>query len=121
MLFICFRKAQKHEQQIYWQHAPHDQTNWATVNTLTDADIIHDADSPSTTEADWKQAFTSHSAAELHTESVRRTRGVNKQPHKEQVAIRYGADILAHFRSTGKGWQTRMNNALKEWLKEHTA
>jgi len=30
-------------------------------------------------------------------------------------------DILESFRSTGKGWQTRMNDALREWLKEHNA
>jgi uncharacterized protein (DUF4415 family) len=29
--------------------------------------------------------------------------------------------VLEAFRSTGKGWQTRMNEALKEWLKEHAA
>ena len=29
--------------------------------------------------------------------------------------------VLEAFRATGKGWQTRMNNALKEWLSEHAA
>ena len=41
--------------------------------------------------------------------------------NKEQVAIRFDKDILEAFRSTGRGWQTRMNEALKEWLKEHAA
>lgn len=97
------------------------QTDWTRIKALSDADIIHDADSPETTEEDWGQAFTCHSAAELHAEAVRRTRGANKQPRKEQVAVRYDSEILAYFRATGKGWQTRMNNALKEWLKEHGA
>ncbi len=39
--------------------------------------------------------------------------------NKEQVAIRFDKDILEAFRGTGRGWQTRMNEALKEWLKEH--
>lgn len=39
--------------------------------------------------------------------------------NKEQVAIRFDKDVLEAFRSTGRGWQTRMNEALKEWLKEH--
>jgi len=30
-------------------------------------------------------------------------------------------DVLKAFRATGKGWQTRMNEALKDWLKEHAA
>jgi uncharacterized protein (DUF4415 family) len=38
---------------------------------------------------------------------------------KEQVAIRIDHDILTAFRSAGPGWQTRMNNALKEWLQTH--
>ncbi len=35
------------------------------------------------------------------------------------TGIRLDADVLDSFKSTGKGWQTRMNNALKEWLLEH--
>jgi uncharacterized protein (DUF4415 family) len=38
---------------------------------------------------------------------------------KEQVAIRFDRDVLAAFRATGAGWQTRMNEALKDWLKTH--
>ena len=86
---------------------------------MTDADITHDADSPATTEADWAEAFISHSATELHAEAVRRKRSFNKLPAKEQVAVRFDAEVLAYFRATGRGWQTRMNDALKEWLKEH--
>lgn len=39
--------------------------------------------------------------------------------NKEQVVVRFDKDILEAFRATGRGWQTRMNEALKEWLKEH--
>ncbi len=35
------------------------------------------------------------------------------------IGIRLDAEVLEAFRATGKGWQTRMNDALKEWLKEH--
>ena len=38
---------------------------------------------------------------------------------KQSVNIRLSPDILATFKSTGKGWQTRVNNALREWLQEH--
>ncbi len=40
---------------------------------------------------------------------------------KEQVAIRLDVDVLDAFRASGPGWQTRMNAALREWLKEHPA
>ena len=39
---------------------------------------------------------------------------------KEQVAIRLDHDVLAAFRTGGPGWQTRMNEALKDWLRTHS-
>lgn len=39
---------------------------------------------------------------------------------KEQVAIRFDRDVVAAFRASGAGWQTRINDALKDWLKTHT-
>jgi uncharacterized protein (DUF4415 family) len=38
---------------------------------------------------------------------------------KVSLSIRYDADIVEAFKSTGDGWQTRMNDALRDWLKEH--
>ena len=38
---------------------------------------------------------------------------------KVAMSMRFDADILEYFRATGKGWQTRMNDALREWMKEH--
>lgn len=38
---------------------------------------------------------------------------------KEHVNIRLDADIVKAFKSTGSGWQTRLNNALRDWLKGH--
>jgi uncharacterized protein (DUF4415 family) len=40
---------------------------------------------------------------------------------QEQAAIRIDHEVLAAFRSSGPGWQTRMNDALKNWLKTHSA
>ena len=38
---------------------------------------------------------------------------------KERITIRFSRDVVAHFKATGNGWQTRMDEALKEWIKEH--
>ena len=38
---------------------------------------------------------------------------------KEQIALRVDRDVLARFRAEGPGWQTRMNEALKDWLRAH--
>ena len=40
---------------------------------------------------------------------------------KEQVAIRLDKDILEAFRAQGQGWQTRINQALRNYLAEHPA
>lgn len=40
---------------------------------------------------------------------------------KEHVNIRLDADIVQSFRRTGNGWQTRLNNALREWLSSHAS
>jgi hypothetical protein len=52
---------------------------------------------------------------------LRRTRGPNKRPAKEQVAIRLDPDVVGAFRAGGPGWQTRINAALKEWLASQPA
>ena len=39
---------------------------------------------------------------------------------KVALTVRYDADIIERFRTTGEGWQTRMNNALREWLDTHS-
>ncbi|MFZ3289434.1 MAG: BrnA antitoxin family protein [Telluria sp.] len=36
---------------------------------------------------------------------------------KVSTTIRFDADVLAAFKATGDGWQTRMNDVLKEWLR----
>jgi len=35
---------------------------------------------------------------------------------KVAITVRYDADVIAAFRAMGKGWQTQMNDALREWL-----
>lgn len=35
---------------------------------------------------------------------------------KEQITLRLDADVLRHFRSTGKGYQSRINAVLKSYV-----
>lgn len=37
---------------------------------------------------------------------------------KAHVNIRLDVDVLEAFKATGRGWQTRINRALREWLKD---
>lgn len=79
---------------------------------------VYDEENPPTTPADWEGAIVSHSYEELREKLAerRQARGPQKAPKKEQVAIRFSPEVLAYFRATGKGWHTRMDAALKEWI-----
>jgi len=41
-------------------------------------------------------------------------RGRQKAPTKKLVSLRLSPEVLEHFRSTGPGWQTRIDQALKK-------
>lgn len=47
-------------------------------------------------------------------------RGPQKSPTKVPTTIRFDADVLAALKASGKGWQTRVNEAVKDWLKTHS-
>ncbi|MBI4081087.1 MAG: BrnA antitoxin family protein [Candidatus Lambdaproteobacteria bacterium] len=38
---------------------------------------------------------------------------------KVATTIRFDRDVVAGFRALGRGWQTRMNEALRDWLSTH--
>lgn len=48
-------------------------------------------------------------------------RGPQKAPTKQATTIRFDADVLAALKASGKGWQTRVNDAMREWLRTHSA
>lgn len=50
-----------------------------------------------------------------------RRRGPQKKATKVPTTIRFDADVLAALKMTGKGWQTRVNDAMREWIKDHSA
>ena len=39
---------------------------------------------------------------------------------KERITIRLSREVVERFRASGNGWQTRMDAALKDWLKTHS-
>jgi uncharacterized protein (DUF4415 family) len=43
-------------------------------------------------------------------------RGSQKQPTKVSVTVRYSPEVIAYFKATGKGWQSRMDAALKQYI-----
>lgn len=47
-------------------------------------------------------------------------RGPQVAPTKTLVSVRYSPEVLAFFKAGGAGWQTRMDDALKQWVAKHT-
>ena len=39
---------------------------------------------------------------------------------KQLVSVRYSPEVIAYFKSTGEGWQTRMDDVLKEHVALHS-
>jgi uncharacterized protein (DUF4415 family) len=87
--------------------------------SLDDYEIAHGEDIPEWTEADFalarpmKEMFPEIIEA---FERMRGERGPQKSPVKERVGMRLDADIVRHFRDTGPGWQSRVNDVLRAHL-----
>ena len=76
--------------------------------------ITMDPDFPEWTDEDWEQARPAPEVDPELVEWSRRARGKQKAPIKELISIRLDADLAAHFRSSGKGWQSRINDTLRK-------
>ena len=54
--------------------------------------------------------------------TVKPVRGRGRPPGsgtKVATSLRLDRDLLDAFKRTGDGWQTRLNDALREWAKDH--
>ena len=78
------------------------------------AGIARDPDAPELTKEDFAQMRPAVEVVpDLVAYSLRR-RGKQKAPTKELVSIRLDSDIANHFRSSGPGWQARLNDTLRQ-------
>lgn len=57
----------------------------------------------------------------LQRKLLRATRGPQKAPKKVHINIRLSEPVVEHFKKTGKGWQTRIDEALVELVKQREA
>ena len=79
-----------------------------------DWDVV--SDTPEATAAELKGARPFEVVFPELAESARRMRGPQKAPVKTRVTLRIDSATLAAFKATGKGWQTRIDAALKAAL-----
>ena len=81
-----------------------DEKKHDTASTWIDPD-----DAPELTD-EWFAGADYYRAGKL----VRRGGRPKKIAPKEAVSIRLDADVVAHFREEGPGWQSRINAALRK-------
>jgi uncharacterized protein (DUF4415 family) len=52
---------------------------------------------------------------------IRALRGRPKSENKKLlVSVRYSPEVIAYFKSTGEGWQSRMDGVLREYVTRHS-
>lgn len=51
-------------------------------------------------------------------------RGLRGRPKSENkkllVSVRYSPEVVAYFKSTGEGWQSRMDGVLRQYVARHS-
>jgi uncharacterized protein (DUF4415 family) len=76
---------------------------------------IFDDDNPEWTEADFAKA---RPPAEVLPPRLlaqfKKTRGQQKEPTKVAVSIRLSPEVISHFKAKGRGWQSRIDDALRK-------
>ncbi|MDE2297926.1 MAG: BrnA antitoxin family protein [Burkholderiales bacterium] len=39
---------------------------------------------------------------------------------KQLMSVRYSPEVLAYFKASGEGWQSRMHGVLRDYVKRHS-
>jgi uncharacterized protein (DUF4415 family) len=72
-----------------------------------------DVDVPEWTEEMFRRARPAHEVLPDFKFPKPRRRGPQKAPTKLKATMRIDRDVIEYFRGTGRGWQTRVNEALR--------
>ena len=80
-------------------------------------DLREVSDNPELTKADFAKARPFGDAFPDLAASIRRGRGPSKSPTKKLVALRISPEVVDYFKSTGAGWQSRIDETLREAVK----
>jgi uncharacterized protein (DUF4415 family) len=52
---------------------------------------------------------------------IRALRGRPKSENKKLlISVRYSSEVVAYFKSTGEGWQSRMDGVLRAYVERHS-
>ena len=77
-------------------------------------DLREVSDNPEWTKEDFAKAKPFAEVFPELAASIRRGRGPNKAPTKKLVSLRLSPEVLDHFRSKGRGWQSKIDEVLRK-------
>jgi uncharacterized protein (DUF4415 family) len=83
----------------------------------TRRDLREVSDNPELTKADFAKAKPFSEVFPDLGASIRKGRGPNRSPTKKLVSLRLSPEVIAHFKSTGPGWQSRIDATLRKAVK----
>jgi uncharacterized protein (DUF4415 family) len=83
-----------------------DQTDWKRVDALTEMQL----EAAIASDPDW---------ADIPRDWYKHARPYYPKAHKKQVTLRIDPDLLAWFKRQGRGYQTRINAALRAFVEAH--
>ena len=84
------------------ENAAHGRSDWARIDALSDGEIERmaemDSDNPATVAVDWAHA------------------AIGLPPLKTPVNAKFDVDVVDWFKSSGRGYQGRMNAVLRHYM-----
>lgn len=83
---------------------------------MSDKPVLFDDDNPEWTDADFAKAKPVSDIPELAA-AMKKMRGPQKEPTKTMVSIRLDTDLVERLRASGRGWQGRVNDLLREAMR----
>ena len=83
-------------------------------------DLREVSDNPELTRADFAKARPFGEVFPDLAASIRRGRGPSKSPTKKLVSLRISPEVIDYFKSTGSGWQSRIDETLRAVVKRKT-
>lgn len=86
-------------------------------SAYTKRDLRAVSDNPELTKADFAKARPFSEVFPDLSASIRKGRGLNKAPTKKLVSLRLSPEVVEHFKSTGPGWQSRIDETLRKAVK----
>lgn len=79
---------------------------------------VFDGENPEWTEQDFANARPPEEILPPEIlAQFKNTRGPQKAPTKVPVSIRLSADVVEHYKATGPGWQSRIDETLRKAAK----